>query len=142
MGLKEVDQPALIDGDEPRLQRGPTRWIRSGKRRQERAQDVVVVLVALVLAAIVVRDKRSAAQREPSAVGQRAIDGRAFLGCTPFEFLEERRFAVTGVAGDDDELELAAEDGRQEVPVKSRLDVGLLTDDVEPTGAGVAASTL
>ena len=73
--LEEVDEATLVDGDEPRLlRRGPARRVVALEGSEEGAQHVVVLLVALVLAAVVVREERAPAQLEARAVRQRVVD--------------------------------------------------------------------
>src|SRR5690606_18379904 len=62
--------------------------------------------------------------------------------CCAFELLQECRFSVPRIAGDDNERELACEHRRQEVPIKRGLHIGLLADDVETTSSRVASLAL
>src|SRR5690606_6784225 len=99
------------------------------------------LLLAFVLAAVVVRKERAAAQLEACAVQRRRDDGLLVLR-SALELLEERRLAVTRVAGDNHQRELAREYRRKEIAVERGFNVGLLADDVETAGARVASLAL
>ena len=112
------------------------------ERSEEGAQDIVVLLVALVLAAVVVRQERAPAQLKARAVRQRMVDDGPLVHRAALELLEERRLSVTGVARDDDEREFAREHRRHEVAVERGLDISLLADNVETACARIAVLAL
>src|SRR5690606_12084626 len=106
-GFQEVDEATLVDSDEACLVlRGPTRRILALERCKERTQHIVVLLIAFILAAVVVRQECAAPKLETRSV-QRGRDNRLLVCCCAFELLQECRFSVPRIAGDDNERELA-----------------------------------
>ena len=139
---RKSTKAALVDRDQPDLVAGPGSGVRPGERGEECVQHVVVGLLALILAAVVVRQERTATQPEPAAVRQRwsRIACRSSARC--LQVLQEGRLAVTGVARDQHEPELAREHRRLKLPVERRLHIGLLAKGVEAAGTSVAVRAL
>ena len=137
---EEVDEPSLVDRDDPRLVLRPAVAVVALEGREECTQHLLVGDVVLVLATVVVRDEAPPRPRECRAVRPSLQRGRDFGDV--LDLLNECRLSVTRVAGDGDEPELTGEQGRAKRLVEQGPDVRLPPDRVQSAGAGVASRAL
>ena len=109
---------------------------------EEGTQHSVAGLLTLVLAAVVVALVRPPSEIEATSVAHRPVDDRALILGSGLELLQEGRLAIASVTGDDDEPKLPREDRWHQISIERRLNVGLLAEDIEAPGSGVATATL
>ncbi len=141
---EEIDQSALVDGDQPGLPLSvlPFRFGGAGEGCEELLQDLVPVGVPLVLAAVVVGAETVALQGEVATVRpHRAEVGAPFAGLA-LEALQEGGLAVARIAGDHDERVASLTESRDKLTVQGSLDVHRHAVGVEAAGAAVAAAAL
>ena len=104
---QEVDEPPLVDGDEPGLVRGPARRRPALERpRSPRSTSSLALFSSSWLPSLFVRKRLSVEHERPRRWGAARSAGGDLVRC---DLLDERGLAVAGVAGDDDESELPAE---------------------------------
>lgn len=120
----------------------PLAGIASSVGGEELPQDIIVLSIPFILAAVEVAQVGSAIQRESVAVGQGRIKYcPPRLGLT-FQLLKISCLAVPGVAGNQYQSEFTGENRRRQFTIKSAIDIDLSTKSVEATGTAVAVMAL